>query len=108
MTGTTLILGWWGTISLIITPLILLNNMGRYAFCLGMASVPPGAAPPQLTDEVVERIQPYVGDLFSRLNDGEDFTKTATLVAERAGVTPGQVALFVHAVAQSQASQPSE
>jgi len=30
----TLFLGWWGTISFFVTPLILLNNIGRYLFTL--------------------------------------------------------------------------
>jgi hypothetical protein len=33
-TLTTLILGWWGIISFIITPFILLNNIGRYLVAL--------------------------------------------------------------------------
>jgi hypothetical protein len=105
MTGTTSLLGWWGIISFIVTPFFLLNNIGRYLFCLGMSPVPPGATPPRLTDEVVERIEPHAPDLFSRLNEGEEFGRVASLIAERAGVTPGQVALFVHAVAQAQAAQ---
>lgn len=102
MTGTTLVLGWWGVISFIMTPFFLLNNIGRYLFCLGMEPVAPGALPPRLTEEAIEKITPHANNLFSRLNDGEDFAATAALIAELAGVTPGQVALFVHAVIQSQ------
>ena len=105
MTATTFLLGWWGTISFIMTPFLLLNNIGRYLFCFGMASVPSGASKPILTDDAIEQIKPHVSDLFSRLKDGEDFATVANLIAERASVTPGQVALFVHAVVQSQASQ---
>jgi hypothetical protein len=39
-TLTTLVLGWWGVISFIVTPFILLNNIGRYLFCLGMTPPP--------------------------------------------------------------------
>lgn len=35
-TGKTILLGWWGAISLIVTPFILLNNFFRYIFTLGM------------------------------------------------------------------------
>lgn len=31
-TLTTLILGWWGTISFLVTPFYLLNNVGRYLY----------------------------------------------------------------------------
>lgn len=102
MTGTTLVLGWWGTISLIVTPLFLLNNIGRYVFCLGMPGVPPDATPPELTDDAVERIKPHAGQLFDRLNQGEDFRQVVGETSELAGVTPGQVAVFVQAVVRAQ------
>lgn len=108
MTGTTMFLGWWGTISFIVTPFFLLNNIGRYLFCLGMPSVPADAAPPELTEEAVERIRPHMSELFRRVNDGEDFTSAVTLTAEVAGVTPGQVFLFTQAVLQAQAEQRGE
>lgn len=102
MTGTTLLLGWWGVISFIVTPFFLINNIVRYVGCLGMAPVAPGATAPQLTDAAVEQLKPHVSELFDRLNNGEDFTFVANRIAERSGVTPGQVALFVQAVVESQ------
>jgi hypothetical protein len=105
MSTKTFLLGWWGTISLLVTPFILINNVARYVCCLGMASVPADAKPPELTDEAIDKIKPYAEDLFSRLNEGEEFNSAANVIAERAGVTPGQVALFVHAVAQAQKQQ---
>jgi hypothetical protein len=36
LTGKTMLLGWWGMISLIVTPFILLNNLFRFLFTLGM------------------------------------------------------------------------
>lgn len=100
MTATTLFLEWWGMISFIVTPFFLLNNVGRYLFCLGMAPVQSGASPPRLTDAAVERITPHAAELFSRLNEGEDFMAVASVIAERAGVTTGQVALFVQSQVQ--------
>lgn len=102
MTPITMFLGWWGTISFIVTPFFLLNNVGRYLFCMGMSSVPPGAVAPQLTEDAVARLNNHASDLFSRLKDDDDFERVATAVADRAGVTPGQVALYVQAVIQSQ------
>jgi hypothetical protein len=102
MTATTLFLGWWGVISFLVTPFFLVNNIGRYRFCLGMAPTPPGARPPQLTDAAIDQIQPHADELFRRLNEGEDFAAVASSIAERAGVTPGQVVLFVQAVVRSQ------
>ena len=42
-TTTTLLLGWWGLISLLITPFVLINNVIRYALCFGMTPPPTGA-----------------------------------------------------------------
>jgi hypothetical protein len=49
----TAVLGWWGCISFVLTPFVLLHNTLRYIFCLWMPSAPPvndsspatGAAP---------------------------------------------------------------
>ncbi len=40
MTGKTMLLGWWGIISFIVTPFILINNFFRFAFTLGMKKLP--------------------------------------------------------------------
>jgi hypothetical protein len=40
LTGMTLILGWWGVVSFIITPFILLNNIARYIGVLRLARAP--------------------------------------------------------------------
>ena len=105
MTGTTFVLGWWGMISLIVTPIFLLNNIGRYLFCIGMPAVAPGATPPELTNEVIERITRHGSELINRLNDGEDFATVATSIADTAGVTPGQVALYVDILARDRSQR---
>ncbi len=102
MTGTTLAVGWFGTISLIITPFILLNNIGRYVFCLGMPPVPPGATAPRLTEEAIQKISAHAENLFSRLNRGEDFASLAEETAYLSDTTPGQVMLYVRAVLAAQ------
>lgn len=38
MTGVTFLLGWWGLISAIVTPFILLNNILRFIFSLNVPS----------------------------------------------------------------------
>lgn len=105
LTGTTAFLGWWGMISLIVTPFFLVNNVVRFASCLGMEPVPPDALPPQLDEAAVQRIQPHAQRLFERLNEGEELSRVVTDTADRAGVTPGQVMLFLQAVIQSQQAQ---
>jgi hypothetical protein len=105
MTGTTLVVGWWGTISFILTPFMLLNNIGRYIFCLGMPSVPPGATAPELTEEAIEKITPHAGELIDSINSGVSLSSAAAHTAEITGTTPGQVMLYVQALIRAQQRQ---
>lgn len=45
LTGKTMLLGWWGIISFIVTPFILLNNLFRFIFTTGMKKPPLKIAP---------------------------------------------------------------
>jgi hypothetical protein len=45
LTGRTMLFGWWGVISFIITPFILLNNILRFIPTLGMRKPPFQIAP---------------------------------------------------------------
>ena len=83
------------------------SRHGRIDFlvnCVGTQQIEPMI---DVTEEAFDRIKPHANNLFSRLSDGEDFAATAKRIADLAGVTPGQVALFVHAVMQSQEEQPA-
>jgi len=101
-TSMNLLLGWWGTISLIVTPFFVLNNIGRYLTCLTMPPVPPDATEPQLTDEAIEKLRPHTGELIDRLNDGGKLKEVAEDIAYLAGVTPGQVVCYVRALVAAQ------
>jgi hypothetical protein len=81
------------------------NNIVRYLLCLGMPPVPPGAGPPVLTEKAVEKIEPHFQDLAARLRGGEQLSTAAAAIADRAGVTPGQVVLFVQAAARARQQQ---
>lgn len=100
-----LALGWWGVISFIVTPFLILNNVFRYIFCLGMAAVPENATPPHLDEATLERLSPHTEYMISRLHDGEDFQTVAQETAIRAGATPGQVALYVQALVEAARQQ---
>lgn len=105
MTGITAVLGWWGMISFIVTPFMLLNNIGRYLFCVSMSPVPPGSIQPTLSQEEVDRIRPHANRIFERLNQGEDFRAVAVSTAEVASVSPGQVLLFVQTIVNSHSEE---
>jgi hypothetical protein len=102
-TAINLTLGWWGIISLFLTPIFVIINLCYYIPCLMMEAPLPNAAPPQLTDDFFQRIAGHNDYLFQCLQQGENLQHVSQDVAMRAGVTPGQVALYVRAmIAQSQ------
>jgi hypothetical protein len=45
LTGKTMLFGWWGVTSFIVTPFILLNNLLRFIFTAGMKKPPVQIAP---------------------------------------------------------------
>ena len=104
-TLVNLTVGWWGMISLIVTPFFVLNNVYRYLAALGMDPVPLGATVPELTEEAVQRMEPWTQSLVDRLNAGEPFENIAADIALRARVSPGQVARYVQALIAAQQSQ---
>jgi hypothetical protein len=91
-------LGWWGMISIVVTPFFIINNVGRYLFCLGMQPVQEGATAPRLTDDAIGRLKPYTRQIFDRIGEKESLDSVAEDIAALAGVTPGQVHLWIHAV----------
>jgi hypothetical protein len=100
-TLTTLFLGWWGVLSFILTPIFLINNIFYFIKTRKLAPVPLAARKPTLTEGDIERIKPHAQDIILRLNANEDLDDVSKDVAMRAGVTPGQVAIFVIALAQA-------
>jgi hypothetical protein len=102
----TLVAGWWGLISVLATPFVLLIDIFNYFRAWTLQPVPPGAAVPVLTDEAVARLGPVTDVLIRRLNAGENLEQVATEVGARARVTPGQVVRYVQVlIAQSKSAQ---
>jgi len=102
----TLVLGWWGLISVFATPVVLLIDIFNYFRAWTLEPVPTGATAPILTDDAIRRINPVSGDLIRRLNANEQLDMVAADVAARTGVTPGQVVRYVQAlIAQCKAQK---
>ena len=102
----TLVLGWWGIISVIATPFVLLIDIFNYFRAWSLPPVPAGAVVPVLTDDAINRINPLAGDLIRRLNADEKLETVTTEIAARARVTPGQVVRYVQAlIAQQNAAK---
>ena len=94
MTLVTLGVGWLGTISIVLAPIFILNNVYYYvaAFCTAWP------APPELTQDVLRRIAPHVDELMSRLHVGSPPDQVFADVAVAAGTTTDNVRLFVREV----------
>jgi hypothetical protein len=106
MTLTTLFLGWWGMISLIVTPFLLLNNVIRYLLALPMPPVPDDACVPSLTNKDREKIIPHLDSLIQRLNeDGSAFQEVVDEFADRINLTPGQIAMAIRELAEAAEQQ---
>jgi len=98
MTGTTLFLGPWGTISLVLAPCFIINNIVRYLSVIGMPAVPPDAKVPMLDEKALRQLQPLAPVLVQRLKNQEPLAAIATDLAQQAQVTPGQVIKYVAAM----------
>lgn len=101
-TGITLGIGWLGTISLILAPVFVLMNTVQYLRAIGMPPTPKGALPPRLDATATERLGPVTEELFERLNRGEALAPVALDLGPRVGVTPGQVVMYLRAIAAAQ------
>jgi hypothetical protein len=108
MTLINLSVGWLGVISLVLAPVFSIINICQYLGALGLEPVPPGAKAPMLTQEVFGRIGPHANQLISRLEAGQDLNDLAREVAQQAGVTPGEVVLFVIHLAEQQRGQAAQ
>ena len=98
LTSTTITaaVGWFGVVSLFLAPIFVAHNVGHFAAALlKLRGAPPGACPPTLTPEVVERLRPYAEALDEGLAAGGHPVELARAAAQEAGVTPGQVLLFL-------------
>ncbi len=100
-TLVNLTLGWWGVISLIVTPFFIINNVARYLMCLSLPAVGEPAASAQLTDEVIQKIQPYTNYIVEQLQAGIAVNQVVQTVAQHAQVTAAQVERYIIALAQA-------
>ena len=98
----TLALGWWGVISVVATPVVLVLNLCNWLRAWSLAPVPIGAGAPRLTDDVVGRLMPYAGSLIDRLNSGEGLHSVCADISRQAGVTSGQVSRFLQLLVEHQ------
>jgi hypothetical protein len=102
----TLVAGWWGVISLVMTPVILVHNIAQFWRVrelprgLGPRSQAGMAPPPEahptlsLTPEALQRLAPLENELRTRLVAGEAREDVLDSIARKAGVSGVQAELF--------------
>lgn len=100
-TLVNLTIGWWGLISLIITPFFVLNNIFYYIPTLGMEGVPEGAGPPELTERDIQTLVPFTQRMIDRLNADEPLESVVHDVAMQSNTTPAKVFLYLRTLASS-------
>jgi len=89
-------LGWWGAISIILTPLIILSNTIQYLFCLGMATGPKqeasGESPETPLKSISEDANRSTSDRSGNLIECP-FCRTQVSVTERGSCPSCQATL---------------
>jgi hypothetical protein len=85
MTLHNLVLGWWGMISMIVTPLFILNNLGYF---LASRTLPSGAA---LATSSLEAHREYALNLLAT----KDPATVVEVLSRTTGASPADVRAFV-------------
>ena len=109
LTGLTLLTGWWGMISFIMNPFLILNNIIRYVGSLGLAdsadqafplagSTPAAAGPAPAAAAQVSPLASYRQDVTMRLRGGQSTQEIVAYLAPRAGVNAAAAAQFVESI----------
>jgi hypothetical protein len=108
-TLTNVTLGWWGMISIVVTPIYIVTNLATYIASLQMKPPAPDAMQPYLNEQSRAKLQPVGDELIKRLNQKQAISDIAAELAARTGVTPGQVVLYARELVKQprQASAPS-
>ena len=113
MTLTTAAVGWFGIISLCLTPVFIINNIVYFCPTIGMKSpddfgrarVEELSAHPTmaLTPEARSKIEPHTAAILQRLQGGESLDRISMDIAPKIGVSAMQVELFVESMQKKQA-----
>jgi len=99
-TLTTAAIGWFGFVSLIVTPIFIVKNIIQFCGTLGMKISEPSAPAyfhPTLsmTPEIALKIDPFRSELETRLSSTEIMDVVTMNVAQRAGCSAIQVELYI-------------
>lgn len=107
----TAVAGWWGLISIVLTPVFLVHNITQFWRVRRMPVLPARPEAPwapsldahptlSLTAEALQRLTPFEGELRARLAAGEVRDQVLDNVARKAGVSGVQAELFAERLAR--------
>lgn len=113
-TITTLVVGWFGVISMIVAPIYIVINVYHFARTRSLpeaygarssskharASAPSPAAP-TVPPAAAQRLAPFEQELRARIGGGEDFADVTFDVAKKAGVTAAQAEAYAESLARA-------
>lgn len=101
----TLTLGWWGTISFIFTPIIVVMNTFQY---IGAFLVPPTEPrlETRISDEALQRLQSHNGNTLKRLKSDHRLINIAEDLSQSANVTLDEALLYIKAFRQNNYKNP--
>ena len=118
LTGLTMLTGWWGTISVILNPFLILNNVVRYVGTLRLADTADGALPVELLPVNSQAAKPvttsrstpaslpsvpvglaaYRQDIQLRLRGGQTPQEIAAFLAPQTGVSVKQAQAYAESL----------
>ena len=104
----TFFLGWWGMTSAWVTPAYLLHNLMQYVAGLRVKRAPKHASPPVIDEALLKKIAPHLDEMTSRILAGDEAAAIARNVAEKSGLTPGQVWCYLQTMAKKSDKYPAE
>ena len=102
----TLFFGWWGLLSMIATPFVLLIDTFNYFRAWSLPPVPAGTA--SLTPDVIARLEPMAQGMLRHLQEGASLEKVTSEVAGFAKCTEAQVVLYLTVIMEQAGKSAAE
>jgi hypothetical protein len=88
-------LGWWGIISFFTNIYFLINNL--VVFIQSMQMIYPNSEiiVDTYKEDVIKRIDPFIGEIITKLNESGASDELLTDIARKANVKPGHVYIYI-------------
>jgi len=93
----TMLLGWWGIISFLVTPFLLIMNIFTYSIVFFAKPYPVDPPRPFLSKVNDEELERYRDEIFQRILKGESMQQVAEDIGARLGISPEEAKTFYNA-----------